>query len=119
MPKFILNMLIGFVIRALVKWGEAIDWALVKQDAAERIRALVPGIMFDDEVVKLANLLFDAAAKITGEAEAIQNIVELMAAGKFDEALLAMKHLILGALPVPAVASADVDDALLSALKLS
>lgn len=94
--KWVIQMAISFVMRQLSKWGESIDWAKVKADVEERVRALVPGEWFDSEAVAVVMALLDAAASVLSATADLEKIVKLAVDGKFPEAWAALRDLILG-----------------------
>jgi len=94
--KWVIQMAISFVMRQLAKWGSSIDWAKVKADVEERVKALVPGEWFDSEAVAIVMALLDAAASVLSASAELEKIVKLAAEGKFPEAWAALRDLILG-----------------------
>lgn len=93
--NWIIAMAISFVIRQLEKWREMLDWEMVKKDAEERVRALIPGDWFDDEAVSMVMTLINVVQKVLSESEQIQDIFEYLADGKFQEAWESLRDLIL------------------------
>ena len=96
LERWALNLVIAFIMRQLAKFGQTIDWAKVKADLDERVRALVPGTWFDDEVVALVNMVLDRCAEVLAHGAAIEALLKLLADQKWDEALQALKALLLG-----------------------
>lgn len=92
--RIVLNMVIGFVLRQLAKFGRDVDWAKVKADAEVRVRALVPGTWFDDEAVTLVNAAIDAC-RVAVAAEADWDaLLRALAAQDWNGALMALKGLL-------------------------
>lgn len=94
---WIINIVVSFILRQLVKFQTTLDWAKVKADLAVRVAAIVPGKWFDAEAVALCNALVDGAASVMSNVNAIDNILRLAAIEKWPEALEALKALLLGA----------------------
>lgn len=95
--QWIINIVVAFILRQLVKFGTATDWVKVKADLALRVAAVVPGKWFDAEAVALGNALVDGAHSVMSNVTAIDNILRLAASEKYGEALDALKDLLLGA----------------------
>lgn len=96
LERWAIGLVIAFVVRQLEKFGTTIDWAKVKKDAEVRLRALVPGTWFDDEVVAIANTVIDRAAEVLAQGAAIEDLLKLVAAGDWAGAVAALRKLILG-----------------------
>lgn len=92
--KIVLNMVIGFVLRQLAKFGKTIDWAKVKADADVRVRQLVPGTWFDDEAVALVNGAIDAVVVALGAEGAWDKLLHALANQDWDGALTALRELL-------------------------
>lgn len=60
----ILQFLASFIVRQFQKYGERLDWNLIKLDFAKRIRALVPGTDYDDTAVFMVNVLIDLVVEL-------------------------------------------------------
>jgi hypothetical protein len=112
MPAFLVGPLVslalGFVIRALDKWQESIDWALVKADLAERVAKLLPGDFLDEAVVDVLNRLIDNVAAVLASTDAIRVVLELVAAKDLKGALEALRDLLLKHFIVEDVVLADL-----------
>lgn len=60
----LLQMVSYFLERQLAKFGENIDWALIKIDLEKRISDLVPGAAFDNVAKYLVSILIDLVAEL-------------------------------------------------------
>jgi hypothetical protein len=96
LDKWIVSLIVSFILRQLDKFGANIDWAKVKADLEVRVRALVPGTWFDDEAVALVNFVLDRAAEVLAQKDAIEQVMKLLAAKDWQGALLVLKELLLG-----------------------
>jgi len=94
--KWLVNLAVSFMMRQLAKWGEAIDWPMVKADVEARVRALVPGTWLDNDAVALMMSLVDAAAGVLAASGSLEKIVKLVIEGKIQEAWEMLRDLILG-----------------------
>ena len=95
LERWAIGIVIAFIVRQIGKFGKTIDWTKVKADVDVRVRALVPGEWFDDEAVDLVNSVLDRAALVLTQEAAIEEVLKLAAAGKWSEAVEALKRLIL------------------------
>lgn len=93
--KWLISLAVSFVLKQLAKWQQGIKWDLVKADLEARLRALVPGEMFDDELVQALHALVDILASILAAQADLELIINLAVAGKFAEAVEALKDLVL------------------------
>lgn len=62
MNAILLQLVKWFVERQLIKWGQALDWALVKADLVARVKDLLPGDQFDDVAAYTVGVLIDLIA---------------------------------------------------------
>jgi len=81
------TMAITFAVRQLAKFGEQTDWDKVKADADTRIRDLVPGTFFDEFAVAFLNKVLDLGAEMLREPDQMQQLMTLIAEGKFQDAI--------------------------------
>lgn len=95
--KWVIGMAISFVMRQIGKWGKGIDWAKVKADVTERVKAIVPGEWFDAEAVAAVMALLDVAEKVLAATGELEKIVQMIVDGKMQEAWAALRQLILDA----------------------
>lgn len=93
--QYALHLVILFVIRQIAKFGAQVKWPKIKEDWDVRVRALVPGLWFDDDAVALANILIDACGRAVADTVDLQKILDLCAAKKWDEAASALKAMVL------------------------
>lgn len=93
--KWVISMAITFMMRQLAKWQKGIDWPKVKADLAERVRALIPGEWLDAEAVSLMETLVDAAAAVLAANEVLEQIINLVVAGKYQDAWAILRDLLL------------------------
>lgn len=75
----ILQLAKGFISRQLEKYLSGIDWAKVKADCDARIRALVPGVWFDDEAAAVVAKAIDIAEAACKEGAAAQKLLDAAA----------------------------------------
>lgn len=93
--RWILSLVIGFVMRQLAKWKKGIDWEKVKTDFQERVKALVPGEWLDSEAAALAGTLIDMVVGVLGANAALERLIELAVDQKYQEAWTLLRDLIL------------------------
>lgn len=101
LKNWLIQAAIAFALRQLAKWQGGIDWAKVKADLSARVRDLIPGEMFDGVAVKMVESVVDMLAAALGDQKEIDNIVNLLMAGKIPEAMLALKDLIISKFKAP------------------
>jgi len=77
--KLIFEVVLSFLIRQIVKYGNSIDFDIVREDVRELVRKIVPGTIFDETVVQFVDTMIDGIVylfenlEITGVLEAIKN----------------------------------------------
>lgn len=96
MRSWVIAMVISFLMRQLSKWKESLDWAKVKADVAARVRALVPGEWFDDDAVEYTMILLGVIEDVLNKTGELEEILNLVAAAKWQEAWEKLRDLILG-----------------------
>lgn len=113
--QWLIQAAIAFALRQLAKWQGAIDWAKVKADLAVRVRDLVPGELFDEMAVKLVDSVVNLLAAVLSDQASLAKVVQLLVAGKIQEAISVIKDLIISKFKSPgAVSDQTVDDVLAS-----
>lgn len=112
--SWVTGIVITFVMRQLSKWQTGIDWAKVRADLEERVRALVPGEVFDQAAVDLVMGILDAVQSVLSASKELERIVKLAVDGKYQEAWVILRQLILDqmkpATPVEAMVYKCVED---------
>lgn len=102
LQSWIINIVVAFILRQWVKFGNSIDFAKVEADMVKRLTDILPSWL-DAEGVAVVKALVAGAAAVAANTAAIDNILRLAAAEKWAEALNALKNLLLGAwVPVDA-----------------
>lgn len=107
MERMVISFVISFVMRQLEKFQTSIDWAQVQKDLDERIRALVPGTWFDDDIVNCVNIALTAVKTAMSQSDKIHSILTLIAEAKTEDAVMALKDLVLGSWSNFSVAGMD------------
>lgn len=92
--KIVVNLVIAFIVRQVVKFGTSTDWSKVKADFDVRLRQLVPGTWFDDEAVCVANAVIDGAAAALSSPAELELVIRKAAAEDWAGAALALKALL-------------------------
>lgn len=95
--SWLINLAITFIIRQIAKFNETLDWEKVSADLEARVRALIPGDMFDSSAVAVVNAVLAGAKQVLADEEALAHIVKLAAAGDWERAIAALKDLLVGA----------------------
>lgn len=96
LEKWLVGVVIAFVLRQLAKFKDTVDWVKVKADLDLRVRALVPGTWFDDEAAAIVGLVMDRVIAVLSQGDQVKVILELLAAEQWAAALVALKDLLLG-----------------------
>ena len=92
--KWLIGMVISFVLRQVAKFKSQIEWAKVKADLELRVRALVPGEFFDSEAVALCNVVVDGVVAVLSAQADLESILTKLAASDWDGALAAVVALL-------------------------
>jgi len=108
MLGWLINLVIGFAIRQLAKFGADIKWELVKADWGARLAALIPGDWFDAEAVFVLEKALDVMSVVLSSAEVLEKIVDLVKAKDLSGAIALVKELIMGVVS-PGVALDDAE----------
>lgn len=95
LDKWIMNLVIAFVLRQLSKVRTSVDWAALKIEADAAVRAVVPGEWFDDEVVAVVNEVIDAFAAALADAKDIEDLITDVVAQDWPSAVAALKAILL------------------------
>lgn len=114
LERWLINIVISFVLRQLARFKGDIDWAKVRADMNARVAALVPGSWFDDEACYLANALLDGVLVVLGSSAELEKLLQLLAASNWSGAFDALKDL-LTRVWIPTGGSAKKAHALLTA----
>ena len=112
--RWLINIVISFVLRQLARFKGDIDWAKVRADMNVRVAALVPGTWFDNEACYVANALLDGVLVVLGSSAALERLLQLLATSDWNGAFEALKDL-LSRVWIPTGASAKKAHALLAA----
>lgn len=114
LERWLVSLVVSFVLRQLAKFRGEVDWAKVRADMNVRVKAIVPGSWFDDEACYIANALLDGVVAVLASSADLENILNLLAAGQWQAAYEALKDLLLR-IWSPVGASAKKAQALLAA----
>lgn len=122
LQKWLINLGLGFAVRALAKWGAKIDFVKVKADLMIRVAKLIPGDFLDDEASALLGKIVDVLAALL-QKEELEKVVAMAAAGQLKELISYLKQLVIDAY-LPKVelqegvgSLADLDTQFLEAIK--
>lgn len=92
--RIVLCSVVTFVLRQLAKFGRALDWEKVKTDAESRVRAFVPGTMFDNGAVAAVRTAVDACRIALAAEEDLCRVFGLITANDWDGAFRVLKDLL-------------------------
>lgn len=93
--KWLINIVVGFILRQIAKAGAAIDWAALKAQTDAAVRAVVPGDWFDDEAVAVVNEVLDACQAVLADKDDLEDLLRKLAASDWTGAVAALKALLL------------------------
>jgi len=93
MPTWIVNLVVGFVIRQIKKYGESLNWAKVKADVEAQLKTLLPDWL-EGAVIELALKALDILSGVI-TSEALKSIAEKLVSGDVAGALAELKDLII------------------------
>lgn len=102
--RWIVSIVISFVLRQVAKFKDQTDWAKVRADLETRVKDLVPGTWFDAEAVLVVDLVLEKIQVALGATDVLRDILEKVAAEDWQGALLLLKELLLKALPTDGAA---------------
>jgi len=77
--KLIFEVVLSFVIRQIAKYGDSVEWDLVREDIREYVRKIIPGDAFDETCVSLVDHILDGVEylieniEFSGVLEAIKS----------------------------------------------
>ena len=94
--RLVAKMVISFVLSQIEKFHDKIDWEQLEKDLDAKVRDLVPGSWFDDEAVAFVHTILSAFKAVLGQGDHIKPILQLLAQKKYEQALVALKELLLG-----------------------
>lgn len=95
LDRWIVNLVIMFVLRQISTFQNGIDWTLVRADADARIRQLMPGQIFDDAAAAVVLSLIDGVEFVLGAQGDLQAILHLLSSGDYQGAGEALKRLLI------------------------
>jgi hypothetical protein len=95
LEKWLIGIVISFILRQLAKFQSSLDWTKVKADAEARVRALVPGTWFDQEAADICKIVLDAAEKALSSTTDLQAILQCLATSNWNGAYDLLKDLLL------------------------
>lgn len=96
LPVWIVNLIVTFLVRQWAKFGASIDFAKFEATMIERLTAILPSWL-DADGTAFVKALVEGAKAVVGNTAAIDNIIRLAAAEKWNEAGAAMAKLLIGA----------------------
>ncbi len=108
LEKWIVSIVISFVLRQVEKFKDQTDWVKVRADLETRVKDLVPGTWFDAEAVALVDMVLDKIQSVLGSTADLESLLRLIAAEDWAGALAFIKDLLLKALPLASKASLAV-----------
>lgn len=92
--RWIVNIVILFVLRQLARFREEFDWTKAEADLDARVRQLVPGTWFDDEAAAVARAAFEALHGAIAAPDVFGSLLQALAAGRWNDALEGVRRLI-------------------------
>jgi len=89
--------LIVLILERLRDYGDCIDWSLVRKDAYERIRKVVPTELLEEVVISIAGIILNRVESAFDKALDCQEFQTLLIQGEFKKvAKIIRKYLIQG-----------------------
>lgn len=83
--RWIISMVISFVLKQLDKFVHAVDWTKVRADALARVAKFVPAF-FKQEAEQIVNFVIDGVVAVLSAQADLQAVLDLLAASKWQEA---------------------------------
>lgn len=80
------HIVIGVVLDKLSAFRSATDWTKLKIEADGKVRAVIPGTMVDDVMVRATNQVIDKIQSALGEKAESEKILTMLSAGDFSGA---------------------------------
>jgi hypothetical protein len=97
LERLAITLAINFVVRQAAQFGHDLDWNKVEEDAAKRVRSVLPGEWMDNAGVALVVAALEGARKALKEEAALKSLLEKTAAGDWVGAYDLLKVLIVRA----------------------
>lgn len=94
MEKWALTLVAKFALKQIQKFQTGINWDKVEADLEARIKTLIPVPMLDDGVNYLLKLAIRALKAALSDQNAMQQLVSLLIAEKWAEALAFVEKII-------------------------
>lgn len=94
--KWLASIVINFILRQLDELAHDIDWAKLKVELDAKVRALVPGTMFDAFAVSIVNAILDRAQVVLAKKDQVEALLKLIAAKDWVGAFAVLRDLIIG-----------------------
>ncbi len=91
--QYVVQLVLLFVLRQLGTYGEQIDWTLVKADLAQRIPALIPGMLLDSFFTKVGLSIADGLADVL-KGGRLNLVLAKLAAGDVDGAMKDLQNML-------------------------
>ena len=87
MQKYIIEMVIAFVLTQLARFKGSTDWAKLRAEVEVVVRASVPGEIFDNAAVSMCNAVIDGLqSALPNKPANLTSVAGLLDARKWDEA---------------------------------
>lgn len=91
----ILNLVLGYVVGLLSQMGASFNWTAVKADLHAKLKALIPWPYLEGVAEKLVDALLGVCAGVLQDGAVLKALMADVATKKWDEAVAALKQLIL------------------------
>lgn len=91
--SFVISMVINFVMRQLGTYTKQIKWSLVKSDLHERIKDIVPSLIYD-QTCGVVDAALDGLQATLENTDQLRALIELLANNKLNEAGKMMQELL-------------------------
>ncbi len=84
--KMIMNMVISFVLKQLMKFKDGIDFKKVTADIDAKVRDVVPGTWFDDEAVAFVHTIMGPLEAALSDSGKQAELLTLLSQEKWSDA---------------------------------
>jgi hypothetical protein len=92
--NFLVAIAVNFAIRQTEKFGQSLDMVKLRADFETRVRDLVPGAIWDDAAVALADKIFNVFAELF-TSEILASVVEDLLDKKYAESFAHFERYVL------------------------
>lgn len=109
LEKMALNLALPFILRQIDKFQGQINWDQIEKDLESKMKGHVPSWL-ESSVIEVVKFIVIAVKNSLSQADALNKIIQLLAAKDLPGALMELKVLVLSSVKIDqSLAASDVD----------